>query len=148
MQAHCVAEEASLPCAGPFKKFSERLFGRENQLWIFALFLAIWREMLSDTSWYELADDILEEGSVAESHFGSSGEDSDGEDNEGGESDGEESDGGLNGGDDDDDATWDESNEDVDVPVFTGKTGLQVEPPVRQTPLRFSSCFSLRMLLT
>ena len=51
----------------------------------------------------------------------------------------------MNGGDDDDDAaTWDESNEDVDVPVFTGKTGLQVEPPLPQTPLSVFKLFLLR----
>ena len=42
-------------------------------------------DTLSDTSWYELADDFSKASSVAESDFGSSGEDSDGEDNEGGE---------------------------------------------------------------
>ena len=43
----------------------------------------------------------------------------------------------MNSWDDDDNAaaTWDESNEDINVEVLTGKTGLQVEPLVFQTPL-------------
>ena len=49
----------------------------------------------------------------------------------------------MNGGDDDDDAaaTWGRSNEGVNVLILTGKTGLQVEPPLPQTLFLFSSYF-------
>ena len=123
------------------------------------MFLAIWQEtdveideVHSNNSWYELAEDFLEAGSAntAESDFGLSVEEGNGEDNEDGESNREESEGDVNGGDDDDNAAafWDEGNEDVDVPVFTGKTGLQIEPPVAQIALSFSSYFVLRLLST
>ena len=95
----------------------------------------------SDTSWYELVDgfqDGAETSASSDSQVDWSESDSgsDGEDGSGGEL----SNGGS-GEDDDAAAHWTARNDDVDAPPFTGRSGLQVEPPLEKTPLSFFKLF-------
>ena len=89
----------------------------------------------SDTSWYELVDGFQDGGETSassDSQVDWSESDS-GSDSEYDGSGGELSNGGS-GEDDDAAAHWTARNDDVDVPPFTRRSGLQVEPPLENPP--------------